>query len=471
MLEMLSLSSTTAVAGAGQRNQPAGGTRPSSPPLPPPATPERAMPSQQPQQYELERIVGARSTKNKQRSRKVSQEEYRVRWKGWSAADDTWEDAAQLRREVPHAVKFYEYLVREAAARERQQQKRQCAKRKQMRRRTPSAPQPPPRARCQRELATIERLERLSAADARATLLTFEHRGLFDLMRRQFPTTPPSDIAQIISESQCCLVIMDGGTVTAGAACSYDAEDGEGSYGGSVSGYLHFLASDVRGQKHGSALLYHVARYLQSHGARKLLLDSQRPDDVAGSGRKRNSGAAKQRVGNDPVAFYRACGMRVESSSERGGCSDNADSTAGGVPMAGSIDEILHCCAIKLGQTQHVIWLLTDSGPEPPYSGFGDVPMSSQVVTQSIVKQLIISTSKSNTDGDDGTLTPVSPAASAAAHAMHQQRQRRPRTSGRKRQAPSLWQDDPLAALDLGRDLNKQHSGPHREKRRAVAVR
>jgi GNAT superfamily N-acetyltransferase len=298
-------------------------------------------------------------------------------------------------------------------------------------------------------------------------------------MRKQFPTTPPSDIAQIIRESQCCLVIIDGSAVTAGAACSYDTDDEDGS----VTGFLHFLASEVRGQKHGSALLYHVARYLESHGARKLLLDSQRPDDETDHGndtsRKNNNGGgggATQRTGNDPVAFYRACGLHVERGSESGSHSDHDDG-AEGVPMAGRIDEISRCCAAKLGQTQHVIWLLSESGPEPPYSGFGAAPPpSSEVDTQSKVSQLSLAISKSG-DTDDGTVTPpVSPAAAAALHSMHQHT--RPRTSGRKRQAPSLWADDPLGVLNLGRESKQQqlllkcNAGQgmrtHRGQRRAV---
>jgi hypothetical protein len=104
-----------------------------------------------PQQYQVERIVGARRTKSSAvRSRKDSKpkEEFRVRWKGWPPASDTWEDGAQLRREVPHAVKFYEYLVREAAVRHRQQASARRAKRKQMRRRAEPASVPQPR--CQR---------------------------------------------------------------------------------------------------------------------------------------------------------------------------------------------------------------------------------------------------------------------------------------------------------------------------------
>jgi len=113
-MQALSLSSAARRHLRDSRNQPRRATEPNAIATASSTNSSYRMPPA-PQQYQVERIVGARRTKSSAvRSRKDSKpkEEFRVRWKGWPPASDTWEDGAQLRREVPHAVKFYEYLVR-----------------------------------------------------------------------------------------------------------------------------------------------------------------------------------------------------------------------------------------------------------------------------------------------------------------------------------------------------------------------
>jgi hypothetical protein len=280
------------------------------------------------QQYEVERIVAQRC-RNKQT-------EYRVRWRGWRAADDTWESATTLQREVPTGV--HAFLAHRAL---RGAFGRGCK----------------PRRRCSRAAASV-----LVQAQARAAALpSSAHQELFDLMRRQFPATSSNDTAQIICESQCVLVMQHGHghAVSAGACVSYDDDEG----------YLHFLAADVRGQRHGTMLLHAAACFLKQVGVKRLRLDSQLPDgcDSADApaperGREKHRETARGRVRgrgeNDPVAFYRACGCQEEAQPSTGRVADDRPS----VPMVGSVNHIILQCSSKLGtapQQPHVTRLLT----------------------------------------------------------------------------------------------------------------
>ena len=151
------------------------------------------------QQYEVERIVAQRC-RNKQT-------EYRVRWRGWRAADDTWESATTLQREVPTVV--HSFLSHRAL---RGAFGRGCK----------------PRRRCSRAAASV-----LVQAQARAAALpSSAHQELFDLMRRQFPATSSNDTAQIICESQCVLVMQHGhGHAVSAGACAVGAGAGGGTAG------------------------------------------------------------------------------------------------------------------------------------------------------------------------------------------------------------------------------------------------
>lgn len=277
------------------------------------------------QQYEVERIVAQRC-RNKQT-------EYRVRWRGWRAADDTWESAMTLQREVPTVV--HSFLSHRAL---RGAFGRGCK----------------PRRRCSRAAPVLVQ------AQARGALPSSAHQELFDLMRRQFPATSANDTAQIICESQCVLVMGQHGhghAVSAGACVSYEHDEG----------YLHFLAADVRGQRHGTMLLHAAACFLKQVGVKRLRLDSQLPDgcDSADApaperGREKHRETARGRVRgrgkNDPVAFYRACGCQEEAQPSTG----VADRPS--VPMVGSVNHIILQCSSKLTnapQQAHVRRLLT----------------------------------------------------------------------------------------------------------------
>ena len=244
------------------------------------------------QQYEVERIVAQRCCTGTRRK------EYRVRWRNWSAADDTWEPAETLQREVPLVVRsFLEHCTMSTSAGKRNR----------------------PRERRCRKAASV-----LAEKQARAQLPSTPYRGLFDLMRRQFCTTSPRDIYQIISESQCLMVLQrEDGAVTAGVCCSYD-DDANGHVG-----YLHFLATDVRGQKHGTMLLHAAASFLKRHNVTQIHLDSQLADT------EETKSLVRRR--NDPVAFYRACGCQ-----EQGQATTALSRTS--VPMEGNIDLIIAQC-------------------------------------------------------------------------------------------------------------------------------
>ena len=257
------------------------------------------------QQYEVERIVEQRC-----RNRKT---EYRVRWRGWRAADDTWEPAATLQREVPTVV--HSFLSHRAL---RGGLGGRCK----------------PRRRRSRQVSVLVQEQ------ARATLPSPAHQELFDLMRRQFPATSPNDTVQIIRESQCLLVIQQGrAEVSAGACCSYDNDEG----------YLHFLAADARGQGHGTLLLHAAACFLKQRGVKRLRLDSQLPDGCKPErGRDGECQSETERDTergrrlNDPVAFYRACGCQEEAQPLAA-----ADRTT--VPMQGNVIHIILQCSRKLG--------------------------------------------------------------------------------------------------------------------------
>lgn len=254
-------------------------------------------------QYEVERIVAQRCCR-----KRGGRTEYRVRWRGWSAADDTWEPAATLEREVPAVVRSF---------------LKRCLPRtesvgKRCRARAPHTAAP------------------LLDAYARAKLPSSSHSELYALMRRQFPATSPHDTAQIIRESQCLLTLSHmRGAVIAGACCSYDDDDTDDPHG--RLGYLHFLASDVKGQKHGTTLLHAAACFLKQRGVKQLRLDAQQPDScMDASGRSRN----------DPVAFYVACGcIKTAQSSVAIPCQRS-------IPMEGDIDRIIVQCSRKLGSAQ-----------------------------------------------------------------------------------------------------------------------
>lgn len=243
-----------------------------------------------------------------------------MRWAGWRAADDTWEPAATLLREVPLAVHCF---LRQSAP--RGNVKKSCRSRPGFHQAAPVRAEAQARAR-------------LPSRDA--------YRELFDLMRRQFPTTAPNDLGDIICESQCLVILQNKrGVVTAGACCSYDTDDAHGRLG-----YLHFLATDVMGQKHGTMLLHATACFLKQHGVLRLQLDSQPPDKLG------PASPARGRRSNDPVAFYRSCGCQEQSRVP-------STSYGASIPMDGNIDNVLSRCSHKLGiaclqlgiaQLQHV---------------------------------------------------------------------------------------------------------------------
>ena len=303
-------------------------------------------------QYEVERIVDARSVRGTGGKRK---EQLRVRWKGWQRADDTWEDAATLRREVPLAVSAFIAGRRAATGSSGGIKKR---RRSDQQRRAPACSSRRARpAACEHPRAQ-KRSE--PAAAVRARLPSVPHRELFDLMRRQFPTTSPADVAQIISESQCLLTIQDErGVVTAGAACSFDDDE----HGQGKLGFLHFLATDVKGRKYGTVLLRGVALFLQRRGVARLCLDSQTADDTSAGDAAASApsasaasaaSAAPRGSRNDPVAFYRACGCTEEAGAGASNSSSGGSGAGGGsssaVPMVGNVSEILPRCTAKLLQ-------------------------------------------------------------------------------------------------------------------------
>jgi hypothetical protein len=275
-----------------------------------------------PQQFAVESIVDARWTK--------SGREYRVRWQGFKAADDTWESAGQLEQEVPHAVRFFVTMQPG---------------------RTISSPAAAPRSNKRKGPSGAPRVAKhtmwLAAAEDEAlrSLPTSDHRGLYSLMRRTFDTTPICDVASIIGGC-ACLVIKQEGKVVAGATCSVN-DDG--------IGYLHFLAAEFHGQKHGTALMRGVAQYLHSQAVSSLMLDSQVQD----------TGLPRSRGGNNPPAFYEACGCVYDET--------RASKPSEPVPMVGYITAILSRCSGK-GE-QHLVSLLpstssaaekTEAAPSTP---------------------------------------------------------------------------------------------------------
>ena len=307
-----------------------------------------------PQMFEVDRIVDCRIEVD-------HIVEYRVRWKGWDAADDTWEAAARLETEVPHAVRFFATIQGAALTAARQQKRRRsksssCRGRRKrdwastglqvVIGRNPSYRQQHPQNKLKSCLSDqntadvrgIQHAQWLAAAKAAALakLPSKDHRGLFQLMHLNFPATPPCDVAQIILECCCCLIIRDErtGHIGAGAVASIDEKSGRG--------FLHFLAARQRGARHGTALMRAVALEIQraqqqlsaSTSTGVLELDSQIPDDDP--------------TANDPVSFYLACGCEEDSRT-------TVHPLGAVVPMTGRVDDILHRCNAKLQGTEHNI--------------------------------------------------------------------------------------------------------------------